>query len=545
MGTTTKEISAEILVVGGGLGGAAAALAATRLGRKVVLVEELDWLGGQLTAQGVPLDEHPWAESLVSSQSFAALRGGIRAWYRDHKPLTEAARRDLLLNPGMGNVGTLCCEPVVALRVIEAMLAPAMAQGLLTLLRRHRVTGCEVAGDRISSIDVLDLESGADLQISAAIVIDATETGELLALANVEHVLGAESQAATGELHAIAGAADPLDQQALTWGFALDYHPGEDHRIDKPEGYEHFRALKLPFWPGPQFGWTVSNHVTHQPLDRKLFIGDTDEPYLFDLWHARRMAARRNFLPGTYASDITIANWPQMDYWLKPAVGVSEEAARAALDEARRFSLSFFYWLQTEAPRHDGGNGYPGLRLRGDMLGTSDGLAKQAYYREGRRIRAEFTILEQHIGVEARAGLDRAEHFADSVGIGAYRIDLHPSTTGRRDTVDIDTFPFEIPLGALLPLRADNLLPACKNLGTTRITNGAYRVHPVEWSIGEASGALAAYALAKGAPPRAVRSNAGHLEDFQALLDHLGVLRHWPLYGALRPGSRRGYRPPS
>ncbi len=52
-------------------------------------------------------------------------------------------------------------------------------------------------------------------------------------------------------------------------------------------------------------------------------------------------------------------------------------------------------------------------------------------------------------------------------------------------------YPFQIPLGALLPVRVDNLLPACKNLGTTRITSGAYRVHPVERSIGEAAGALA------------------------------------------------------
>jgi flavin-dependent dehydrogenase len=45
MGTTRKEVSTEILIVGGGLGGVSAALAATRLGRKVVLVEELDRRG--------------------------------------------------------------------------------------------------------------------------------------------------------------------------------------------------------------------------------------------------------------------------------------------------------------------------------------------------------------------------------------------------------------------------------------------------------------------------------------------------------------------
>lgn len=232
-----------------------------------------------------------------------------------------------------------------------------------------------------------------------------------------------------------------------------------------------------------------------------------------------------------------------MDYWLKPVVGVSAAERDAALAECRQFSLSFLYWMQTEAPRHDKGYGYPGLRLRGDVLGTTDGLAKQVYYREGRRIKAEFTILEQHIGVSARPNAGAAESFFDSVGIGAYRIDLHPPTTRARDTVDIDSYPFEIPLGALLPVRIDNLLPACKNIGTTRITNGAYRVHVVEWSIGEAVGTLAAYALAKGEPPRAVRADGRMLSELQSLLEANGAPLRWPVFGALTPRSRRGYRP--
>jgi FAD-dependent oxidoreductase family protein len=542
---TAMQLATDIVVVGGGLGGVCAALTAARLARKVVLIEELDWLGGQLTAQGVPLDEHPWAETCVTSQSYVQLRNLIRDHYRAHYPLTAAARNSLLLNPGAGNVGTLCCEPIVAVRAIEAMLAPFVAAGHLTILRRHRTISVQTSGDTVAGVTAVDLESGQDVVVTAKIVIDATETGELLPLAGVEHVLGAESQSQTGELHAIEGPADPLDQQALTWCFALDHHPGEDHRIDKPQDYARFRDLKLDFWPGPQFGWTVSDHVTHRPLERCLFTGDTDEEYLFDLWHARRIAYRRNFLPGTYASDITIANWPQMDYWLKPAVGVPAIEAQAALDEARQFSLSFLYWMQTDAPRADGGAGYRGLRLRGDVLGTADGLAKQAYYREGYRIQAQFTVREQHIGVAARAGHERAETFRDSVGVGAYRIDLHPSTTGTRDTVDIDTFPFEIPLGALLPVRVKNLIPACKNIGTTRITNGAYRVHTVEWSIGEAAGALAAFALSRDVPVAAVRDDAAILEDFQALLQNIGVLLHWPRYDVLSPRSRRGYRPPA
>jgi hypothetical protein len=186
--------------------------------------------------------------------------------------------------------------------------------------------------------------------------------------------------------------------------------------------------------------------------------------------------------------------------------------------------------MQTEAPRHDGGVGYPGLRLRPDVVGTSDGLAKCVYVRESRRIRAEFTVLEQHVGVKARGDTHGAEEFADSVGIGSYRIDLHPSTGGR-NYVDISSWPFQIPLGALIPLRIENLLPANKNLGTTHITNGCYRLHPVEWNIGEAAGALAAYCLRRRLAPRHVRNDAQHLEDFQrTLTDVLGFELSWPRY---------------
>ena len=530
----------DLIVIGGGLGGVSATLAALRLDLRVLLVEELDWLGGQLTAQAVPPDEYPWIESVTASRSYAHFREAIRSYYRAHLPLTAAARGRLLLNPGQGNVSTLCHEPWVAVKVIDAMLEPFVRTGYLSVLRQHRLLGVQTHGDRIVGIAVQNLSSGKHLDFSASMYIDATEIGDVLAHANVEHVIGAEAQADTQELHALA-VADPSDQQAVTWCFAADYLPGEDHTIDKPIGYDRYKKLQIPSWPGPQFSWTLSDFVTHAPRERPLFAGSTDAVGIYDLWHARRIAYRKNFEAGTYRSDITLANWPQMDYWEAPIVGVSPAAQAKALASARQFSLAFFHWMQTEAPRHDGGQGYPELRLRGDVLGTTDGLAKQAYYREGRRIKAEFTVLEQHIGVQARDGMKAAERFHDSVGIGAYRIDLHPSTSGR-NTVDIDSFPFQIPLGALLPVRIDNLLPACKNLGTTRITNGAYREHATEWSIGEASGSLAAYALSKAQPPRAVRSDPVLLADFQHLLESQGVLLDWPSFGALTPSRRVGYQ---
>ena len=144
------------------------------------------------------------------------------------------------------------------------------------------------------------------------------------------------------------------------------------------------------------------------------------------------------------------------------------------------------YWLQTEAPRPDGGVGYPGLRLRGDVVGgTPDGLAPAPYVRESRRLRAEFTVLEQHIAHPLRP--DGPELFTDSVGIGCYRIDLHPRISGA-GYLDLGCWPFQIPLGAMIPVRIENLLPGGKNLGVTHITNGAFRVHPVEWNVGEVGG---------------------------------------------------------
>ena len=94
--------------------------------------------------------------------------------------------------------------------------------------------------------------------------------------------------------------------------------------------------------------------------------------------------------------------------------------------------------------------------------------------------------------------------------------------------IDITSLPFQIPLGALLPRRVENLLPACKNLGVTHITNGCYRLHPVEWNIGEAAGALAAFCLERKEPPRQVRKSKKLLEDFQKRLRDRGVELQWP-----------------
>ncbi|NED97975.1 FAD-dependent oxidoreductase [Phytoactinopolyspora alkaliphila] len=522
--------TSDILIVGGGLGGVGAARAALLLGRSVTLTTSGDWLGGQLTGQGVPPDEHPWIELDFISAGYRELRTGIRDFYRRNYPLTPAARADERLNPGRGFVSALCHEPRVGAAVLEELLSPWVASGALTILWHHEPVAACRAGDRVTSVTFHDRQANVRREVTGTFVLDATELGDVLQLAGIPHVVGAESRAQTGEMHA-PDDADPMDQQAITWCAAVEYRAGESHVIDEPEGYRYWRDTADPRWPGPQLSWTDVHPVTLERRDRPLFLGDPDDAAHRDdrdLWHYRRILARQHFDQTFTGGDVTLINWPQTDYWELPIVGVDEQTRRTALRRARDLTLSFVYWMQTEAPRSDGGHGYPELRLRGDVLGTADGLAKDPYVRESRRIKALFTVTEAHIGCAMRGPQAGSEIFEDSVGIGYYRIDLHPSTSGR-NYVDIASFPFQIPLGALIPATVSNLLPANKNIGTTHITNGAYRLHPVEWSIGEAAGALAAHCLDTGRTPAQIRNDGADLRTFQGVLaDALGVGLAWP-----------------
>jgi hypothetical protein len=526
-----KELSADLVVVGGGLGGCAAALAAARNGLRVILTEETDWIGGQLTAQAVPPDENPWIETFGGTRSYLNLRHQIRKYYLWHYPLTAEARAKPYLNPGNGWVSRLCHEPRVSLAVLQQLLAPYISGRKILILLRHRAMDALAAGDHVEAVRVRSLESGHEVVLRAPYFADATELGDLLPLTKTEYVTGAESQKVTGEPHAPAQAA-PRNMQSFTCCFAMDHVKEENHTIDKPLDYAFWRefvpALK-PAWPGRLLAWEYGDPITAKAT--KLV---TDPEKATGLWTYRRIADKAQFAEGTYPGDISLVNWPQNDYMLGNLYEVPAAEAARHLERAKQLSLSLLYWLQNEAPRPDGGTGWKGLRLRPDIVGTEDGLAKHPYIRESRRVQAEFTVVEQQVSTEFRmkeTGAKREEvkaaEFKDSVGIGSYRIDLHPSTGGD-NSIDISSLPFQIPLGALLPQRVENLLPACKNLGVTHITNGCYRLHPVEWNIGEAVGVLAAFCVTRKHVPREVRKQSTLLTSFQNLLADQGVPLAWP-----------------
>lgn len=530
-----KEIlTADIVIIGGGLGGVASALSSLRNGKKVILTEETDWLGGQLTQQGVPPDEHPWIEHTGSTKTYRDFRHRIRDYYRRNYPLKEHLRDIPYLNPGNASVSRFCHEPRVALAVISELLAPYISSGRLTLLYRHKALKSTTRKDIVEDITVKDILTGDIKILKGQYFVDATELGDLLPLTGTEFVTGSESQKDTGELHA-PQEADPANVQAFTVCFAMDYLPGENHVIPRPKDYPFWRKftpqLKQP-WPGKLLELHYSNPRTLER--RELCFDPTEEGCgnIFNLWSYRRIADKNNFEEGVYRSDISLVNWPQNDYFLGNLIGASNKEFHSYVEGGKQLSLSLLYWLQTKAPRHDGGKGWNGLRLRKDILGSDDGLAKYPYVRESRRIKSLFTVTEQHVGKENRALVattdkDRAAFFHDSVGIGYYPIDLHPST-GMQNYVDMDALRFQIPLGALLPIRMKNLIPANKNIGTTHITNGCYRLHPVEWNIGEAVGELLSFSLDNRHTPHQIREQQAILSDFQSLLRLRGIEPEWP-----------------
>lgn len=523
-------IEVDIAIAGGGMGGIAAALS---LGDDIraVLTEETSWLGGQLSSQAVSaLDENKYVETTGACLNYLQMREAIRQAYRDKGKLTDAAASDPILNPGSCWVTRLAFEPQVALNVLETMLAPQIGKNALTILKRTKIVAVHLVGDDPEKADSIDasqidallavnLDSGEFTEIQCKVAIDATELGDLMPLAKIPYQTGADSRWITGEPHA-PEAADAENVQDFTYPFILTYHPGENHTITKPADYDAFHAAgKFSFDGYKMFAETD---------DEK----DGKQRHLLPFWTYRRLIDKSLFIEGAYQSDVSMINWDSNDLRGKNIIDKTPEVQREYLSLGKRVSLGFLYWLQTEAPRDDGGKGYPELKLNSDFLGTQDGLPKYPYIREARRLAAIHRIVEQDI-VEADNPGARAKLLSDSCGIGLYPVDIHgyqevPGTAQQ-------TRPFQVPLGSLITDYSANYIAACKNIGVTHITNGAYRLHPVEWAIGTAAGALAKLSVRAGQAPQSFVSEPDNMIALQIGLAQAGAPLFW--FDDLKPGD--------
>ncbi len=212
-------------------------------------------------------------------------------------------------------------------------------------------------------------------------------------------------------------------------------------------------------------------------------------------------------------------NWSSNDHCDANLLSNDPLLQAHALQDAKRASLGFAWWIRHSAPRDDhAGTGYPELEVLPHAMGSEDGLSQHPYIRESRRIVPIRTIVEEDLAVDFQPGA-RAALYPDTVGIGWYPIDIH--SCDRQDFVS-QSKPYEIPLGALIARDADNLLAVGKAIGTTHITNGAYRLHPTEWATGEAAGVTLAWSLDHKVTPAKLDSDPKQLEKLQLALVRQG-----------------------
>ncbi|MEM7576024.1 MAG: FAD-dependent oxidoreductase [Planctomycetota bacterium] len=591
------ELHVPILIVGGGVGGCAAALSVARNGGRCLLAEPTSWVGGQLTAQAVPPDENPWIEGTQGVQSatrsYLDFRRRVRACTKAKRKLTDAAMADERLNPGGGWVSHLCHEPRIGHDVLREMLGAfgdriEVKHGWLPWHADRDGSKVQSVLFEVREPDALpfsgwsgrgDVDASDRVLVTADVVLDATELGELSPLLGLPHRIGAERCDTFQELHARPDRAVPEDQQAISWCFALTHEPEADHVGEAPADYAAWKSFVPKIvdpqgdatqhgpWTGPLFSWRVPGHASGKPLDLPM-VPWPDEPKAgqLDMWRYRRIVDAAQHTAAT--PDVSVINCVQMDFFRGPLlVGVDEARdgnvfTQSVTDvevftESRQQSEAFLHWMRTDAPRHDSETrtGYPGLRLRGEEVGTEDGFAMTPYIREARRPVCRATLTEAHVGTAQRLAAGHApldepsavlhtptpgcEVFGDAIAIGHYRLDLHPSAAGRGGMYAA-CCPFQIPLGSLLPVDTSNLIAAGKALGVTHLTNAATRLHPVEWAIGEAAGTLAALSVRRGERPADTHGNAVRTSALRGALAAHGVPLAWPWDTSPEPSTVRG-----
>jgi hypothetical protein len=554
---TTTTLHTQVLIVGATTGGVAAALACARNGIDCVIAEETRWIGGQLTSQGVPPDENAWIEGngpnapsafRGCTASYTEMRESVRCWYRQHRPLKPGIASDPLLNPGKGWVSRLCAEPRVIEGVLRSMIGAGAGAAHITLRTNSVMIRAEHRDDRVVSTSFRDTLTGDITEIHASFFLDATDLGDLIDATETESLIGAEGSHVFGELHGRTDLApgqdfDERDQQAFSWCFAMEHRPGEDHTIDRPDSYGFWRdyvPAMSPPWTGPLLSWTVPSHDAKS--GRTLAMTpwpDGPSDGAWELWRYRRIVDRASYTDDHARDfpDVCLVNWVQMDHWEHVLLGATREERESACQAARDQSRCLLYWMQHDAPRHDGGTGYPGLKLRGDELGTTDGFAISPYIREPRRLLARTMLTEAHVGTQQRreAGAKNqsatkwgvGETFVDSIAIGHYPIDLHPTAAGRNN-VYVPAAPFRVPISSLVPVRMRNLISSGKAMGVSHVANGCTRLHPVEWGVGEAAGLLAAWCIINATEPHAVCDDPTSISGLQSKAVEQGMPIAWP-----------------
>jgi len=450
------KLNCDVLIIGGGASGSAAGIQAARLGAKTIIVEETPWLGGMITSAGVSaFDGNKYA---LGGGIFGELRKKIEDYYGGpEKTFT-------------GWISLTCFEPHKGKEFLQEL---ADAEQNLTILFNSKLLKVLKNTNKITGA-LIQNQDGTETEINAAVTIEATEYGDILALADVPYRFGRDAKPDTGEPHA-PDVPDTILQD-MTFCAILKKYQGDAPAVPAPANYK------------PEL------FVNSTAEDK-----NTDDEYLLNHklhdWHS--------FI--TYASlpdDKYLLNWPfsANDYPTTADIYEQPETRAEHFRKAKELTLSYVHYMQTKL-------NHPEWGLTTDEFPTEDNLPFIPYVRESRRVKGVKLLREQDV-VPAE-GSYRPALQPESIAVGDYFLDHHHSVAflepGKRLEENLpENAPFQIPLGCLIPAETDGLVAAEKSISVTHIVNGCSRLQPVVMLIGQAAGALAALSVKKNIQPRSV-----------------------------------------
>jgi 2-polyprenyl-6-methoxyphenol hydroxylase and related FAD-dependent oxidoreductases len=476
-----KTIDTDVLIVGGGASGTAAAIQAARAGVKVVVTEETTWLGGMITAAGVSCTDG-------NHQLPSGIWGEFRERLYAHYGSPEAVHT--------GWVSYTLFEPSVGNKIWKQMVAehPSIKvlynTKLLTLHKNGKLWNAVVKGD-------------SQTNITAKVVIDGTELGDVAKLCGVKYDIGMDARSLTGEPQAFEKGNNYIQDMTVV-AILKDYGQGADKTIPKPKGY---------------------NEKEYACTCREV-CDDFSNPRITEMNSCKDMMTYGKLPNGKY-----MINWPSQgnDYYVN-SIEMTDKERKVAYDKARLFTLGYVYFLQTKL-------GLKNLGLADDEFPTADKLALIPYHRESRRIHGLVQFRFQDI----KTPYDLPEkYYRTGIAVGNYPCDHHrikccPNPPKLKGT---DSIPaFSIPAGVIIPKDVEGLLVTEKSISVTNIVNGSTRLQPVVIELGQAAGALAALAVKEAKSPKDIDIRAWQsilLQSKAFVMPYLDVKRESPFWESVQ-----------
>ncbi len=487
----------DVIVAGAGTGGSCAAIQAARMGCSVLLLEETDWIGGQMNA------------AAVTSMDEGSLLVRERGIYREFCERVEAHYRALGKSAETAYfLHNICMEPHVGQQILGAMLAEARKTAPLDIALRTTMSEVLRSGHTVTGV-VVQAGTGRH-RIACRLLIDATEWGDVLPLTGVRYRVGnCTSDNIVPERRI----------QDLTWTAVIRQYP---------QGVP--AALLLTNAPP---GYTAK---VHERFVKSLQAGETVQGRPFDSktrpWNFTTFVGYRGMPDSASAQDVPPITRTHMNFNNDYEVSirdVEDPASRLKTCRAAQLrTLQLLYYIQHTLGKTDWSvaddEGFDTPYHRAEVeawlrdapeltpyRALLNHFSIMAYARESRRLLGLHTLtareIERHPGTPTQ--------FPTAVALGDYGIDLHGSMTPRLLEPDLDrpedmpsesfkrgTGPFAIPFECFIPEKLDGFLAAEKNISQSRLANGATRLQPSTMLMGQAAGAIAALALKYNVPPR-------------------------------------------